>query len=583
MTVQKIEVSDPVLSTEEMYRITVERAKKLFLDGWVVTLGLSGKDSGATSVCLVEGLRQAVEINPSVGPLYVATTNTTLDNMVLHDYMLDLHEDMEAYGKANGLPIYCQELKPSLLNEPMVEYIGRGKLLRTPQTANNGRDCAIDWKIMPMDRFIKSLQKKHQTMKIVSISGSREDESVIRAANLAKRGESATEIVETGLGFSQAIIKDWTLDHVWGLFNACYFGEIPSYSERLVLMKKHYAAGNSGTCDLFAQNGTSVNKACGARFGCALCAMNKDDKSLEAQIVTEPETYGFMKPLNDLRKFMMDTLWDHNNRSKVGRQMKDGFIKVGTNQYSVEYRMQLLRYVLSFQQDLYDMHGYHPISLIDYEQLIVIQYHWAREGGEPFAGMALRIWNEIVIEGQRYEIPETTYCEQEETPTYRYFDLMDFMNQVDRNEVVGLDDETLDNVHRRRAKYFTRKGELQRVFHYEEAKTFEVDIANWKAGSFIESWFPAMLEEGHFENKCPTVILKALIESGVVKITKGSIARLHEDAKRSQALYWLIEERMVNIEKLIERYSVTEEQKNEIIAKRSLLKTKSEDNQIALF
>ena len=50
-----------------MYEETVERATKLFLDGWIVSLGLSGKDSGAASICVVEGLKRAHAINPNVG------------------------------------------------------------------------------------------------------------------------------------------------------------------------------------------------------------------------------------------------------------------------------------------------------------------------------------------------------------------------------------------------------------------------------------------------------------------------------------------------------------------------------------
>lgn len=112
-----------MLINHEMYDITVERAKKLFLDGWVVCLGLSGKDSGAASVCVVEGLKRAYKENRNVGPLYIATTNTTLDNMVLHDYMMRLHEDLRSYAKLERLPIFTEELKPTLSSRPVVEII----------------------------------------------------------------------------------------------------------------------------------------------------------------------------------------------------------------------------------------------------------------------------------------------------------------------------------------------------------------------------------------------------------------------------------------------------------------------------
>lgn len=124
------------------YSLSVERAKKAFLSKSLISLGLSGKDSACALICAVEGLKQAKEIDQSVGPLYVVTTNTTLDNMVLHDYMLTLHDDVKAYGLEHDLPIYTKELRPTLSNNPMVEIVGRGKLLRTPETSSRGRDCA---------------------------------------------------------------------------------------------------------------------------------------------------------------------------------------------------------------------------------------------------------------------------------------------------------------------------------------------------------------------------------------------------------------------------------------------------------
>ncbi|NJI86939.1 hypothetical protein [Shewanella sp. Iso12] len=512
----------------------IERAKQLFLDGWIVSLGLSGKDSGAASVCVVEGLKRAFDINKNVGPLYIVTTNTTLDNMVLHDYMMRLHDDLNQYASFNGLPIETETLRPSLSNNPMVEYVGRGKLLRTPQTASNGRDCAVDWKIKPMEKFLKSVQKKHQTLKVVSISGSRDSESTMRAANLKKRNESAYKMVRTQLGWSLAIIKDWSLSDVWGLFKILNEGDFDSYSSQFDEMRKHYSAGNGGTCDLFA--GAVSRKECGARFGCVLCAMNPSDDSLEAQIAISPKTYGFMQPLNQLRRYMINTLFDYNHRSLLGREMKNGYIKVGINQYSLEYRMNLLRYILTIQQEAFHRYGYHPIDLIDYEELIAIQYHWSREGGEPEPGMAFKIWDEIVNVGKSYPIPETVKIVPQFNPTYTYFPLEAFL---DKDGAVGLDDEGLDGEYKSLARVYYRKGEKHRVVRYFESEKLEVDLKEGKAMMFVESFYPYLVENGFLQGKCPTVMLKHLLESGVVKIPKGSIARLDKDAKRAQTLFSL--------------------------------------------
>lgn len=538
MSAYGVQIETPIQNISHQhpkFEETVERAKALFLNGWHASLGLSGKDSGAASICIVEGLLRASAINPEHGgTLHVVTTNTTLDNMVLHDYMMQLHEDMRHYGQENNLPIFTHELKPSLSKSPMVEYIGKGKLLRTAATSNNGRDCAIDWKIIPMKRFLKSLQKQYKTTKIVSISGSRESESLARSKSLAKRSESATEMVSTDLGWSQPIIKDWTLNDVWQLFKLIDDGDIESYSDRFDRMKKHYSSANNGVCDLFAGDTKNASKSCGSRFGCTLCCVNGDsDSSLEAQIETDPKTYGFMKPLNELREFMLNGLYDYGNRSIEGRTMKDGFIKVAINHYSIEYRMDLLRYVLSMQVDALDKYGYHAIDLIDYEQLLAIQYYWSREG-EPEPGTALKIWHEIVTTGEQYyPIPTIKKIEKGKTPTDRYFDLQSLL---DDENPIGLDDEGLNDQFKDAKAHYTRDGKDQQVIRYNESKLFSVVTKEGLAMDFVEDYYPMLIEEGHLLNKCSSVMLKHMIESGVVVITKGSIAKLHEDTKRSQAL-----------------------------------------------
>jgi DNA sulfur modification protein DndC len=519
----------------DQYEFAVVRAQQLFLDGWRVSIGFSGKDSSAACVCIVEGLRRAKAIRGDVGPLHVVTTNTTLDNMVLHDYMLTLHDDLIEYGRQHDLPIECHELKPALSSLPVVEFVGRGKLLRTPETSSNGRDCALDWKIKPMKTFLKSLSKKYQTDKICSISGSRDDESNVRKGNLKKRGETAHTPVMTDLGWTLALIKEWSLSDVWHLFELIDNDNIESFSDNLWLMKKHYSASNGGACDLFAGK-LAANKSCGNRFGCVLCAQVNEDNSLLNKINIDPVQYGFMRPLNDLRTYMVNTLYDFSKRSTLGRKLtKDGYIKVGLNHYSLEYRMDLLRYILTIQQDTYESGGNHTIDLIDYRELLAIQFAWSREGGEEAPGMALQIWHDIVNNGQRYPIPKTTLVEKSFTPTYTYFPLMKF---VESNQPVGLDDEGIQAVGKFKEieRMFNRNGEKHRVIRYTESSSFNVVTKNAFAMTFVEDFYLELLEDGHLENKCPTVMLKQLLESGVVTLAKGTIGRVHDDARRAQAL-----------------------------------------------
>ncbi|MGK2231161.1 MAG: DNA sulfur modification protein DndC [Colwellia sp.] len=563
----------------EKYEITVERAKKLFLEKWVILNTLSGKDSGATTICVVEGFRRAKLIDPSVGPLYVVTTNTGLDNIVLHAYMMALHKDMVDYGKAEGLEIISKELMPALSANPFVEYIGRGKLAYTPQTAASGRACAVSWKIKPMEKFIKSIESKYQTKKVLSITGSRKSESLVRASNLRKRNENAEKVTKTGLGFTMPIIMDWSLNDVWSLFAIVDDGEISSYSDRFDLMRKHYSSANAGVCDLFAGNTKNINKSCGNRFGCSLCFMNDIDSSLENQMSIDENTYGFMRPLNDLRKYMLDTLFDYQYRSMVGSKITDGFIKVGCNQYSLPYRQNLLRYVLSIQNESY-AHGGPEIQLIDFPELVAIQYHWARSGFEQESGTAFNIWNEICERDEGYyPIPATTHIEKSPLRDYMFFDIETHMKM---QSTEGLDDIGLDGKYRHLAMHYRKDGESNRVIKYTESNSFNVITKDALAMLFVTDFYPQLLADGKLVNQCPTVMIKLMLECGLIELSKGAIGRLNDDVKRAQTFKGLSELSGLSIEAVIRSLSVSEEVKDFTVKQRKLNKLKN-NTQSSLF
>ena len=422
---------------------------------------------------------------------------------------------------------------------------------------------------MPLYSERINLSKQYQTDNIINISGSRESESAKRSANLALRNETADTPVMTSLGLSQPIIMDWTLNDIWSLFSLINDDEIESFSDNFDLMRKHYSAGNGGVCDLFAGDTNKHSKSCGARFGCVLCGLSGTyDKSLEAQIETDVNTYGYLKPLNDLRTFMINTLWDFNHRSLLGKQMKDGFIKVGINHYSIKYRMDLLRYILTIQNEEYCRTGNHRINLIDIEELIAIQYHWSRSGDEPKPGMAFRIWHEIVEDDNGcYPIPETTFVEKQFTPEYMYFDLEHYV-KLSRSQ--GLDDDALDGKFRHLAREYTRDHTKHRVVRYTESNTFRVNHDEGRAMMFVTSFFPTLVEDGHLDDKCPTVMLKHLLESGVVEISKGSISRLNEDAKRSQTINSLRSMSGIPVSHVMLAMSVSKRVMKEIISRRSI-------------
>lgn len=533
---------------------TIENLKNKFLDGWIISVGLSGKDSFCVAHCAVEALKQAKVIDPSVGPLYLCTTNTTIDNFEVHNFIIELHDAATEYGEEHDLPIKAIELNPKMASLPMVLYIGRGKLIRTPQTSTGGRDCTIDWKITPMKTYLKSLNKLHQTDKILSCSGTRDDESAVRAANIKKRNEDTEIIVKTDLGFTLAPIKDWSLTDVWTTVENISSGNISSFAEdHADGLRKHYSAGNGGTCDLFAGANKKADKACGARFGCTLCFMIKTDNSLKEQILVSPKVYGYMQPVVELRDFMLNTLFDYKrSRAIFGRETKNnGWVKVGHNQYSLEYRKEMLRYVLTIDADEIaesKRTGRKArFQFIDQAKLLAIQYHWASEGGELSCGEALQIWDSIHNKGERYPVPKTEmvvssglslnystlkYQPSKKMDDYRWVKLSELAQRFDVNPVglapVGYEKNLARNV-------VTVDGEEENIIPVVESQGFSVPEAGAK--DFIDNTWPMLIEAGILTNDVdPTELLKKMLILGVVRPHKGTRKRLHVEAKRAQTL-----------------------------------------------
>lgn len=536
---------------------TISTLKSLFKQNYILSSGLSGKDSAVVTHCAVEALKQAKEEDPScLGELYIVTTNTSIDNFEVHNFIMTLHEAAREFAAEHDLPIYTKELKPKLFNLPMVEYIGRGKLLRTMQTASRGRDCTIDWKINPVKQYLSELSETYQTEKIVSISGTRDAESVARANNIAKRGESIDVLARTELGLTLAPIKDWSISDVWALIGQIEDDMIDSFiGEHAKGLRKHYSAGNGGTCDIYFGNNKSNDKSCGARFGCFLCSLVKDDKSLENQIDSSPDTYGYMSSLIDLRRFMNDTLFDmERSRSLLGREVKEGsWVKVGYNQYSLSYRKELLRYVLTIdavERESALAIGIQPrFELVGYKELIAIQFSWAREGSEVLPAEAITIWHDVHTYGKRYSIPNTSdvqfkpltlsygalnFVAGDARMDYRYFNIDEAAQSFD-SKFHGLEADPAER------KFFKchqvmLDGQLKMVAPFREGKRNEVDAE--LAEQYINEVYFDLIDEGILFNEyadvCPTFIVKDLLFNEVVLIRKGGMNRLHQDLKRAQ-------------------------------------------------
>ena len=135
--------------------------KQKIIEGWSVAIGLSGKDSFVTTHCAIEALKQAIDEGYKVSPMSIYTIDTSIDNFEIMDFMLDVHQSIDDYANSHQLPIQTEVLKPHLMTRPMVQYLGRGLLLRTAQNQHNGRQCTSVWKIKVLEDHLRGLENYH--------------------------------------------------------------------------------------------------------------------------------------------------------------------------------------------------------------------------------------------------------------------------------------------------------------------------------------------------------------------------------------------------------------------------------------
>lgn len=405
-----------VLSLDQKVEAARAAVLRVFESGHPVVVAVSGgKDSGVT---LNIALAAAVQHKAAGGAPFIVILHaeTGIDNPEVS--ILARQEIAKAvmFARDHGIELHSHTASPALNDLWAVRIIG-GRAL--PTFANSAtRDCAVSWKIQPMSRakkkLLKSLADTTGKPPCVLI-GTRFDESSGRAARMEERGETDDRPWQGDDGLYMSPIARFTLDDVIeyvGLVNA---GVIPAYTDFEDLMKL-YNASEGSTCFVVSVMKDAANakqgKACGARTGCALCCAVGVDKSL-VNMIESDERYGYMRGLNRLQRFLVNTQYDLSRRQWIGRTINEaGYIAIRPDAYNGAMTESLLRYALTIdvrEQEAADLLGIEPrFQLVPLEALIAIDATWSLQGLSERPFHALSIYREVYLQGKRYDVPEVS-------------------------------------------------------------------------------------------------------------------------------------------------------------------------------
>ncbi|QJB29709.1 DNA phosphorothioation system sulfurtransferase DndC [Limnospira fusiformis] len=371
---------------------------------WVIGYS-GGKDSTATLQLIWNAIAQ-LPPEKRHKTIHVITTDTLVENPVVSAWVKKSLEKMQEAAKIQNMPVQPHLLVPEIAQTYWVSLIGKGY----PAPRHKFRWCTVRLKVDPSNRFIRNVVRS--SGETIVVLGTRKTESANRAAIMEKRElkrvrEHLCPHPHLPSSLLYTPIETWTNDEVW--LYLMQFENPWNYSNKdLFTMYRGATADNE--CPLVIDTSTP---SCGdSRFGCWVCTLVSQDKSMEAMILND-EAKEWMQPLLDIRK-ELDVKNDRDKRDfrrifgtvQLFERNVDGETSVEPipGPYKREWREYWLRRVLEAQQQVRknappDMRD---ITLIQPEELSEIRRIWLEERHE-FDDSLPRIYQEVT--GEPFEDP----------------------------------------------------------------------------------------------------------------------------------------------------------------------------------
>ena len=371
---------------------------------WI--LGYSGgKDSSATLQVTFKMLER-LEKDKRHKPVYVVSSDTLIENPIILEYLKDNINKINKSAKELDLPIIAQIVYPELNDSYWANIIGKG--YPTPKSIQY-RWCTERLKIRPSNKFIKD---KLEYEDVVVLLGVRKDESSARKARIEKREIEGYLLTphetlrgKNKLAYVYTPIVDFSTADVWDVLyhnndNLVEFvkGDFPTPStawgtSAMELFEMYMkGSGDSGECPFIADE-SSAKSSCGnSRFGCWICTVVKEDKSLNGFIESGHDE---LKPLVEFRKWILEERDKPENRKMHKRNgsvvKRDGKIMMGP--FTFEARQMILRKLLETQLEMQKF--YPDIELINLGELKAIDEIWDNEE-DLTSTTLLNIYKEVI-------------------------------------------------------------------------------------------------------------------------------------------------------------------------------------------
>ena len=355
---------------------------------WVIGYS-GGKDSSAVAQLVWLALADLRESERNK-PVYVITTDTLVENPIVASWVTTSLDVMGQSADQLGIPIKPHLITPEVSQTFWVNLIGKGYPAPRPRF----RWCTERLKIKPSSKFIQDVANEHG--EVILLLGTRKAESAVRAARLNEREKDRSdglsphpELVNT---LVLSPIRDWANDDVW-----TFLMQVPNpwgHSNK-DLMAMYRGATEDNECPVVVDTTTP---SCGnSRFGCWVCTLVDQDKSMSAMIQNDVEKE-WMLPMLELRNeldFRGDDAHARDRKRRDFRRLtgrlthykdRDNNLRLVPGPYTQDSRRYWLTRVLSVQRQIHDNpatpESLRNIELISIDELQEIRRVWVSEKRE---------------------------------------------------------------------------------------------------------------------------------------------------------------------------------------------------------
>lgn len=334
---------------------------------WMI--GFSGGKDSTLLCCLVMEMLQRLSREKRNKTVYIVTSDTMVENPIVRDYMHKMSDLINQKGAE--LRIRADMIYPKVEDSFWCKVIGLG--YPTPE-APSFRWCTDRLKIQPMNTYTYETIKNNG--EVILLLGVRKAESTYRANSIRAReidGKLLAPHKDIKNAYIYNPLTEIPNEDVWK-FLLKGDGLSPWGSDNKYLFSLYQGENMGEEKSVIGEIDKEKIPVTGnSRFGCWICTMVKEDKSLQA-FINRGETW--LVPLRNFRNWLMGlrsepTAREYKRRNGSVYRKPDGTI--GQGPFTMKVRKEMLSRLLQLEMST-------GLSLITIDELKQIDLYWDREG-----------------------------------------------------------------------------------------------------------------------------------------------------------------------------------------------------------